>query len=166
VHGLEEDGVEPDRVTLQAVARISYEGQRYQLDVPLPTAAAWRADERFTGTLAEVPERFERAHRTSYGYTRIEPLSLFGLVVVGLARVGRGATLTAAFAGDAGVAESRDVWFAGGFRPTPILQRAAFATGDRFGGPAIVEQPDSTTVVPPGWTGSADGFGNIVLTRT
>jgi len=60
----------------------------------------------------------------------------------------------------------RDVWFAGGFRPTPIFQRAALAAGARFDGPAILEQPDSTTVVPPGWAGAADGLGNLFLTRT
>ncbi|MCY3756436.1 MAG: hypothetical protein OXG96_01825, partial [Acidobacteria bacterium] len=31
------------------------------------------------------------------------------------------------------------------------------------GGPLIIEELDSTTVVPPGWQASLDGFQNIIL---
>jgi N-methylhydantoinase A len=163
---LAEDGVAPDRVSLEAVARVSYEGQRYQIDIPLP--ASWTPGTSFPGSLRDVADTFGRRHRTSYGYTRTEPLSLFGLVVVGLARVGSGhATVTAIAAGTNGTRPApavREVWFPGGFRPTPVLSRASLEPGTRFEGPAIIDQPDSTTVVPPGWAGAADEYGSLVLT--
>jgi N-methylhydantoinase A len=164
---LADDGVEPGRVTLEAVARVSYEGQRYQIDVPLP--ARWTPGSSFPGSLRGVADTFQRHHRTSYGYIRREPLAVFGLVVVGLAPVGSGhATATAFGGGTTGTRPEpavRDVWFPGGFRPTPVLGRSALEPGSRFEGPAIVDQPDSTTVVPPGWSGAADEPGSLVLTH-
>jgi N-methylhydantoinase A len=48
---------------------------------------------------------------------------------------------------------------------TPIMDRDKFVVGTSFSGPAIVEQFDATTVVPPGWTAHVDRYGNLVLAR-
>jgi N-methylhydantoinase A/oxoprolinase/acetone carboxylase beta subunit len=37
--------------------------------------------------------------------------------------------------------------------------------GTRFAGPAVVEQMDSNTLVPPGWACRVDDYGNLILTR-
>jgi N-methylhydantoinase A len=60
--------------------------------------------------------------------------------------------------------QSRPVWFrATGFVATPVLRRAALGPGDTLRGPAVIEQMDTTTIVPPGWTARADGLGNLLL---
>ncbi len=46
-----------------------------------------------------------------------------------------------------------------------LYERERLAPGARFAGPAIVEQFDATTVVPPGWTASVDAAANLVLTK-
>ena len=38
------------------------------------------------------------------------------------------------------------------------------AAGNRIAGPALVVQLDTTTVVPPGWQGEVDAYGNLLLT--
>jgi hypothetical protein len=48
---------------------------------------------------------------------------------------------------------------------TTIVDRDKLVVGNAFAGPAIVEQFDATTVVPPGWTASVDRFLNLVLER-
>ncbi len=40
----------------------------------------------------------------------------------------------------------------GDFVDRPVYAREALRPGNRFAGPAIVEQMDATTLVPPGWT--------------
>ena len=47
--------------------------------------------------------------------------------------------------------------------PTRYYDRAALKAGNRLEGPAIVNQYDSTTVIPPGLTAHVDRFGNIVI---
>jgi N-methylhydantoinase A len=58
----------------------------------------------------------------------------------------------------------RDVWFDGGFRPTPVYDRARLPLESRFGGPAIVQQLDATTVIEPGDTVEVDRLGNLIVT--
>ena len=47
--------------------------------------------------------------------------------------------------------------------PTRYYDRAALKAGNRLEGPAIVNQYDSTTVIPPGIAANVDRFGNIVI---
>jgi N-methylhydantoinase A len=60
-------------------------------------------------------------------------------------------------------ARFRKVHLAGRWHDTAVLRRDSMHVGDVVSGPVIVEQSDSTTVVPPGVEGSVDGYGNIVL---
>ena len=50
---------------------------------------------------------------------------------------------------------------AGGFVPTPVYDRYALAPGETLVGPAIVEERESTTVVPPGDRLEVDPQGNL-----
>ncbi len=61
-------------------------------------------------------------------------------------------------------AKSRQVYFGGQWIETPVLRREALELGARVAGPAIIEQMDSTVVIPPGVTGVVDECANIVLT--
>ena len=47
--------------------------------------------------------------------------------------------------------------------PTPFYDRELLRAGDRIEGPAVIEQYDSTTVVPPGLVAEIDRYGNIVI---
>jgi N-methylhydantoinase A len=67
---------------------------------------------------------------------------------------------------DAARTEVRSVWFPEtGFVRTPVYARPALAVGATFAGPAIVEQMDATTVVPPGWSVRVDARANLLLER-
>ena len=52
-----------------------------------------------------------------------------------------------------------------GFVDCPAHERAALVKGQRITGPAVVEDRDSTAVVPPRWPATTDHVGNLVLTR-
>jgi N-methylhydantoinase A len=47
---------------------------------------------------------------------------------------------------------------------TPVYRRDSLPAGASFEGPAIVEQLDSTTVVPPGVAAEVDEYRNIRMT--
>jgi N-methylhydantoinase A len=59
----------------------------------------------------------------------------------------------------------RDVWLseAGGFVSCPVYDRDRLEAGNRIAGPAIVEQMDATTVIPPGMTGRVEPYLNLIL---
>ncbi len=69
-------------------------------------------------------------------------------------------------AADATLAASRRpgraVWF-GGWTEAAIHDRLALPVGAVVRGPAVLEQPDATTLIEPGQRGRVDGFGNLIV---
>jgi N-methylhydantoinase A len=57
----------------------------------------------------------------------------------------------------------RSAWFDGALRPTPVHAIERLEPGAALAGPAIVESPFTTVVLPPGATLSVDGFGNLLI---
>jgi N-methylhydantoinase A len=64
-------------------------------------------------------------------------------------------------------ATTRSAYFteAGDFVTTPVFDWAALLAGDRITGPAVVQAPDTTVVVPPARHAVLDGNHNLVLHR-
>jgi N-methylhydantoinase A len=63
------------------------------------------------------------------------------------------------------VAERRAYFAPDGFAATAIYDRERLPLGSRVRGPAIVEQVDTTTVVPPGHAAVVDAAGNFRIRR-
>jgi N-methylhydantoinase A len=61
--------------------------------------------------------------------------------------------------------ETRRAFFerAGGFVDTPVYRRAEIPVGATLTGPAIVEQLDTTTVIPTGVRATVDEYLNIII---
>jgi N-methylhydantoinase A len=60
---------------------------------------------------------------------------------------------------------SRPVWFDGGWRDTSVWSRLRLPAGAVIEGPAILEQPDATTVIEPALIGRVDALGNVIVRR-
>jgi N-methylhydantoinase A len=61
--------------------------------------------------------------------------------------------------------DRRPIAVNGAWHDATIHQRDNLSSGQRITGPAIVEQPDTTTVIPLGWVATVDGSGNLILER-
>jgi N-methylhydantoinase A/oxoprolinase/acetone carboxylase beta subunit len=57
----------------------------------------------------------------------------------------------------------RDVYWGQGFIKTRIYERDLLKCGNRIEGPAIIESPDTTYVVPPNWSYAVDKYLNGIL---
>jgi N-methylhydantoinase A len=108
-------------------------------------------------------------HERAYGYAASEdPVELVNvrLAAVGVTPKPRRAPLPDGGPGAAPALKGRrDIWFAeaGGFRPTGVFDRGKLLRGHVIDGPAIIEEPDASTLVHPGWTAAVDEHGNLVL---
>ena len=141
-----------------------YAGQNYELAIPLPDGPITPT------TLDLLAQGFADAHQRMYGFLADdEPVQLvtFRLEATGLVRK---ATLKAhPLAGpDAQPRDPRDAATsgspeAGDFVTCPVYARDELNAGNRFAGPAIVEQMDATTVVLPGMTARVDPYLNLIL---
>jgi N-methylhydantoinase A len=162
---LDREGVARDAARFEWAAELRYRGQSSELSVELVT------EQPEAATLARVVAEFHGLHKARYGYDM--PENEVELVTLRLTvRAARpsppeepGPPAHGSVA-DA-VRESRSVWFpATGFTGTPVYDRVRLPAGGVFAGPAIVEQMDATTVVPPGWQARVDALGNLVLAHT
>ena len=155
----DEQGFERDAIDLERAIDVRYVGQSYEQTVPL-------AGERLTEeALAETIDRFHEAHATLYGYAMAdEPVEFVTVRATGTIETASLNARTDRSDVDA-VSGEREVYFGDRFRPTPIYTRAGLSSGERIDGPAIVEESDSTTLLPPETTAEITGHGNLVVTR-
>ncbi|MFX0062143.1 MAG: hydantoinase/oxoprolinase family protein [Candidatus Hermodarchaeota archaeon] len=61
--------------------------------------------------------------------------------------------------------ETRNVYFLDNWYSTTVWERRDLKSGNIIEGPAIIEQEDSTTAIPPDWQLEVDLFGNLILRR-
>ena len=57
----------------------------------------------------------------------------------------------------------REVFWGTGYVKTNIYERELLQCGNRIEGPAIVEAPDTTYVIPPGWSYTVDKYLNGIM---
>lgn len=69
---------------------------------------------------------------------------------------------------EAHISQARDIdlFDAGAWRKAKLVSRAAMTVGASLPGPALLEDPTSTLLVPSGWQACRDDADNIILTRT
>ena len=120
------------------------------------------------GDVERLVVRFHEAHRHMHGYDVPEaPVQIVNVRVA--LRVPPAPLPTPARTGGGRLTpiESRSVFFeeAGGRIPCPIYRRQDLATGIALRGPAIVEQMDSTVVVPPEVRATVHASGSLLLER-
>ena len=133
----------------EVVYELRYAGQAFQL--PVPGSVEPDPGDLIAG--------FERAHEERYGHR--DPAGEVVLVDIRLALVVPGPEPRPR-ASEGALEESvRPVRFGEGWVETPVL-RGEPAAGTRAQGPVVFELPESTLVLPAGWSASVDDAGTIV----
>jgi N-methylhydantoinase A len=139
--------------SIRVSAEMRYRGQSFGLAVPAPPGS----------DPAKLRESFAETHQERYGYrdeqAEVELVTL-RVSVFGAAPQAR----LAPSAGGAPQRQTRTVILDG--RPVEALcLRGDLPAGQRIEGPAICVLPESTLLVPQGWSGVVDTQGSVVLTR-
>ncbi len=155
-------GVEEGLVTRRFSAMMRYKGQGYEIEAPVDLETIRRSE------ATALLESFSRAYERRYGRTEAMPVELLSWR---LAVVGPRSSLVEALAERAATSTDapvpgghRPVWFGDGFIESPVYERAKLRPGATIAGPAIVEEVESTLVMPPGFRLSVDGALNLILT--
>ena len=145
-------------VTRSADAR--YVGQGYEVTLPIPPG---RLD---AAALDRVRASFHDIYAARYGYAN--PAEPVEVVTWKLSAVGGSPRIAlakaAASSADARRKGTRRAYFpeARGYTDTPVYDRYELAAGTSLTGPAIVEERESTTVLPPGVTATVDEYANLI----
>ncbi|HVZ14529.1 MAG TPA: hydantoinase/oxoprolinase family protein [Bauldia sp.] len=155
-------GGDASAVVVERFADMRYRGQSSELRIPVPDG---RLDEN---SIREMHARFDSEHERTFGHrgSQHAPETLnIRVRARSAADARRGGSALAHHTADGETSlPAREAYFGptAGSMETPVLTRAAL-TGGRRAGPFIVEEMDSTTLVPPGWNVSLDGYGNLIM---
>lgn len=153
---LTHEGIASQDIVLQRSIDMMYRGQWRSLAVHAPSPI---------GVIADLVQSFHAEHKREYNFRRDSaPVSFFRL---NLKAVGVVPKAEFAVHEPTGVIPEpvgrRRVWFEGNGLDTPVYERDDLPCGFFFQGPAIVEQVDATTVVPPGASAEVDKYLNIII---
>ena len=141
---------------------MKYKGQVSELTVLMPPGKVTQR------TLSELGEVFAEEHVKSFGYRTDAPYQMVNLRVIarGLSQESRTPERLDLPVSDRNGPSKRQVYFGGdtGWIDTTVIDRGGL-TDIPADGPLIIEEYDSTTVVPPRWRVSVDSWRNIILER-
>lgn len=147
--------------TLSYFVYARYPGQAWDLRVPFEG----RPDTTEQGRQA-IEEAFHREHDARNGTkdpsSRVEILSWGARAEL----VGEQADtkLAKSLAGETEIRD-HDITFAGQTNPTPRYPGVKVQPGQLIAGPAIIDEPTTTVVIPPGWSLRVDDARNFHLTH-
>jgi len=141
-------------------AEMRYEGQGY--DVPVVLEADWLAN----GDRRAIEAAFHAAHRGVYGHASEGNEVWLKELRVHLSGPIPRPRVRAITDHVAQPTTTRLVRLFGRSIETTVIDRAMIAAGDVLKGPAIVNQMDTTTLIPQGWQASVAPSGALVLRHT
>jgi len=151
----------PEQTDIEHALDLRYAGQGYEITLSCKAPLA-------PGDLKTLRAGFDEEHRKMFGHTAPnEPVEIVSYRLRGIGRVPpvelpeferTGAPLSEA------LREMRPARFDGKTVECPVYQRERLDVGASFEGPAIIDQLDCTTVVPPGQKVRIDSYRNMIIT--
>ena len=155
-------GVEEDSVAVEFLAAMRYLGQGYDVEAPISQTMLEACDR------PAIRGAFERAYKMQFG--RVEQHMAVEIVSWRVIASGPRPPVELAAAGgnspqEAATKGRRNVYFGPerGFLHVPVYNRYGLSAGDKFEGPCIFEERESTTVVPPQARASVDSGLNLIV---
>lgn len=162
---LVEDNMTDDKIVIQRVADCRYEGQGYEMRVPVI------GGEVTEETIEKLKDSFHEIHKKQFGRSfRQVAVEIVNIRVIGTGKIedlqpikienGNG-DISGAVVGE------RQVTFKVDGQPkhmmTKVYDRTKFKAGDVISGPAIINQMDTTIVIEPDCVGNVNDYGIIVI---
>ncbi len=156
---LKSEGIPADKIRLERIIETRYHGQSFEIPVNVPAGAF---------TIEDLENRFHNKHEATYGYAATDEEVEFvnaRVIAFGITTKPRFMKYELEKKAPDPQSERRVYFDSTGWVNTGIYWREDLRAGNYIVGPAIVEQYDSTTVVPPGWILRVDEFLNLRLRR-
>lgn len=153
-HEVSEQGVDEGGISVIRRAHLRYPGSFLPLEVEF-------------GSVQEMRERFETAHKIRYGFSAGER----DLVIeaVGVEAIGETESPLEIPAemqqGTPPVFDTVSMVSEGNTVSVPLFDRDRILPGQALDGPAIIREQTATTIVEAGWQATTDQWGQLLLTR-
>ena len=153
------EGFPGDQITIARAADLRYQGQSYELTMPLPGGLLG------SGDMVTLNQIFHRTHGKEYGYSRDgDRVELINLRVVANGKLPH-FSITPPDRNKVGISKKAEVQVYYNQKPltTQLLPRSAVHPGKHIAGPALIYQEDTTTLLWPNCRATGDSWGNLVI---
>lgn len=147
--------LEPGTYEMQAGIDLRYAGQGFEITI-------WRDME--PASRDELDALFQAEHKSRYGYGRANSAVQVVNLRARIIQRNRSKVETPAPTGE-GASETGTILLGGREFPATFLPRSAILPGRAIDGPAVLEEPTSTTFVPAGWTATCLPTGDLLLEK-
>jgi N-methylhydantoinase A len=153
------EGVDPRTLSFSRSADVRYVGQVHEISVPAHGTVL--DDHEYDALL----QRFHALHRERFGHAQpSDPVEFINLRVLARGRTPQPSpSAPAKVEGTAVPARHRRAWFAGSFRDVPVYAGLTLPSAANITGPALVELPTSTIVVPEDFSLTLSPGGDYLL---
>jgi N-methylhydantoinase A len=158
------EGFPADRIRIERAVDVRFHHQAHELTVALGEAGAGSDQPVTEAALAAAGRAFRDLYAQLYGVRPDDALELVNYRVRAVGIVDKlDRTTTERAEGTVRPRSTRAVHFAetGGTVDTPVYRRAELLPGHRVEGPAMIEEPMSNIVVPPGHDAEVDDWRNV-----
>lgn len=165
IDSLAQQGFSPEEISCHREVDARYSGQGFELRLHLPSGGKQPLDGDLAASLATM---FHAEHARIYGHAAeaelVEIVSYRIRAVVDMPTYEM-TPLPAEAVIDEPARPARRVYLRGKWIEAAVVRRATLAPGSERNGPMIIEQPDTTAFVPPGWVVHTDQYGNLLLSN-
>ena len=158
--GLMAEGETATQIILQRAVDLRYAGQSSELTLPIVNADIGQS--QFFHTLGE---RFAADHERTYGHRAPDdPIEIVNIRLTALIPTAKSQFSSLQPRNSQSLTSNRRCYFGGetGWLEVPVLSREGLGS-ESEAGPFIVEEYDTTILVPPHCTARRDEWGNIVI---
>ncbi|MGD1924025.1 MAG: hydantoinase B/oxoprolinase family protein [Paracoccaceae bacterium] len=149
-----DQGVDPNAIRIEQRAHLRYRGSHQALEVDF-------------GSQEDLRNRFDAAHKARFGFTAGDRELVFEALAV--EAIGGASDVADREAPETDVApkpvDDVPAYFNGKHLGIPLYDRTVMQPGQAVTGPAIIKEPTGTNVIEPGWRGTINTFGHLILTR-
>lgn len=161
----DDEKVPGDSISIERLIDLRYEGQSYELTVPLE-----KNGELEQADIDKIIADFHSLHKRIYAYGNpSESVEFISVRLIGIGRVPEINLARDDLKENTSPPHKAErlVYFPGnGFINSLIYEREDLIPGASLNGPALIEETTSTTVVPPDWNGKVDVYANIIVTKS
>jgi N-methylhydantoinase A len=158
------DGIAPDAADFAFLADLRYVGQEHTIAIPVQNPAL------LSGDFAPLRAAFDAEHDQRYGQAapdeRLEIVNVRLVVTAARSDTLAERWLSEKWTAEPQVADQwRGVIFTDAARPleTRIVWRPSLAAGARVEGPAVIEEPNATTLIHPGDVATVSEAGHLII---
>ena len=159
---LEKDQIAPELRQFIPMAELRYQGQEHTVNLVFPTSELGPDDQK------KIEQIFNAAHERQYGHAMDDPIQIVTLRLRAVGLLGH-PDLPKFDPDDSGVEATdkgtRDIYRSetGSREPYGVYDRRTLNRGTQIHGPAIIEEPTSTTIMHTGDTLTVGHYGELLI---